>query len=88
MFRDVGLFLKQLWLLTGLEPFQIKIRLSHSPIFLSFLSEIVDVDRWVPRAAILVSWCERNWGEYIMPAMATRRTQRSHEKIGDCKQSK
>ena len=24
-------------------------------------------DRWVRRAAILVSWCERNWGEYKIP---------------------
>ena len=36
---------------------------SQSPIF----REIADVDRWVRRAAILVSWCERNWVEYKMP---------------------
>ena len=36
---------------------------SQSAIF----REIADVDRWVRRAAILVSWCERNWGEYKMP---------------------
>ena len=36
---------------------------SQSPIF----HEIVDVDRWVRCAAILVSWFERNWGEYKMP---------------------
>ena len=35
---------------------------SESPVF----REIVDVDRWVRRVAILVSWCERNWGEYKM----------------------
>ena len=35
---------------------------SQSPVF----REIVDVDRWVRRVAILVSWCERNWGEYKM----------------------
>ena len=36
----------------------------HSPLF---FREFVDVDRWVRTAAILVSWCERNWGEYKMP---------------------
>ena len=38
---------------------------SQSPIFREIVA--VDVDRWVRRAAILVSWCERNWGEYKMP---------------------
>jgi len=34
----------------------------HSPLF---FPEILDVNRWVWRAAILVSWCERTWGEYM-----------------------
>ena len=32
-----------------------------------FFHEIVDVDRWVRWATILVSGCEQNWGEYKMP---------------------
>ena len=36
----------------------------HSPLF---FHEILDVGRWVWRAAILISWCQRNWGKYKMP---------------------
>ena len=32
-----------------------------------FFRVIVDVDCWVRRAAILVSWCIRNWEEYKIP---------------------
>ena len=31
-----------------------------------FFREIVDVNCWLRWAAILVSWCEQNWGEYKM----------------------
>ena len=41
------------------KPTDIFLDCSQSPIF--------PWDRWVRRADILVSWCERNWGEYKMP---------------------
>ena len=43
-----------------------------SPKFHSTLifREIVDVDRWVRRAAILVSYCGRNWGESPPPPVS------------------
>lgn len=38
--------------------------LVQSPLF---SCEIVDGDRWVRLATILVPWCERNWREYKIP---------------------
>lgn len=32
-----------------------------------FFCKIIDVNHWVWWAAILASWCEQNWGEFIMP---------------------
>ena len=37
----------------------------HSPLF---FGEIADIDCWVWRAAILVSWCAQHWGEYTVHA--------------------
>ena len=40
---------------------------SQCPPFFREIEDVDHVDRWVRRAAILVSWCEGNWGGSKMP---------------------